>query len=152
MTRMRISNPTSLAVITAALISSLAPVAHAAGRATPVAEGTRSDAKEIAALLQTIPTTLQQDTTLADRLSRLSMDVRFFQVSRYSADEVKDSDGRLRRGDVLYRFTTTDPTPQAVKECALWSTFSLVRRANIWMPTTKTANYLLNGASHCKLP
>ena len=135
-----------------ALSASILPVTHAAGKAPPVIEGTRSDAKEIAAILASIATTVPQDKTLADRLLRLNIDVRTVTVSPFTAEDVKQRGGDLRRGDVNYQFSTSEPTPAALKECAIWSTFTFVRRQHLWLPTSKTANYLANGPQHCKAP
>ncbi len=125
---------------------------HAAGKAPAVVEGTRSDAKEIAAILESIPTTTPEDSTLAERLLRLNMDVKFAMVSRFSTDDVQQSGGTLRRGDVSYLFTTTEPNERVKAQCPIWTTFRVTRRGKLWLPATKSANYLMNGPGHCKVP
>lgn len=148
---MIITRPLARAAAAFAL-AAIAFAAFAAGKAPPVVEGTRTDAKEIAAILASIATTVPQDKTLADRLLRLNIDVRSVSVSRFTPDDVKESGGDLRRGDVNYRFTAADLPATDTKECAIWSTFTFVRRQHLWLPTSKTANYLANGAQHCKAP
>ncbi|RYF47977.1 MAG: hypothetical protein EOO27_36375 [Comamonadaceae bacterium] len=73
-------------------------------------------------------------------------------VGRFTEDDVKLSGGEQRRGDVDYRFSTTQPSERVTKECAIWSSFSFTRRGHLWLPTSKTANYLANGPLNCRAP
>ncbi len=136
----------------AAALAIALPAALAAGKAPPVVEGTRTDAKEIAAILASIPATAEPDKTLADRLLRLNLDVRSVNVGRFTADDVKQDPVNLRKGDVDYLFSMTQPGDRITKECAIVQTFTFTRRGHLWLPTNKTANYLANGPKHCKAP
>ncbi len=126
------------------VLAVLCGAAHAAGKAPAIIEGTRSDPKEIAAILESIPATTPEDSTLADRLLRLNLDVKFVMVSRFTAEDVQQSGGILRRGDVNYLFTTTEPNDRVKAQCPIWSTFAFTRRGHIWLPKTKSANFLAN--------
>ncbi|UYL85432.1 hypothetical protein gp30c [Acidovorax phage Alfacinha1] len=143
----------SLTVVRFTLFTvALCGAVHAADKQPAVIEGTRTAPKEIAAILSSIPATTPDDKTLADRLLRLNLDVQSVSVGRFTSDDIQQSGGVLRRGDVNYLFRTSEPSDRVKAECAVWNTFAFHRRGHLWLPKTKTANYLMNGPGHCKVP
>lgn len=127
--------------------------AFAADKAPAVVEGTRTSPNEIAAILAAIPVAKSlPDKHLGDRLLRLNIDVKMVNVGVFTADDVQSSRGLLRSGDVDYMFTTSTPSEHVLKDCSIGSSFTLTRRGHLWIPSSRTANFLLNGPPGCRLP
>ena len=88
--------------------------------------------------------------TLLERLDSLGLSVDGVMYGAMSADEVKMDPDRIKRGDVLYRFSTTKPSERAQEKCKFWNSFSLIKRNGRWLVQDRTGNYLMQ--NQCSLP
>ena len=88
--------------------------------------------------------------TLLERLDSLGVSVNRVSYGTVTADEVKMDPDRIKRGDVLYMFTTTKPSERAQEACKFLHTFSLVKRNGRWLVQDRTGNYLMQ--NQCSLP
>lgn len=88
--------------------------------------------------------------TLGERLPNLGLVVKLITYGQVEPDEVKQSGGLYKRGDVLYRFSTNEPNPAIRSICPISSVFSLVKRGSKWLPDDRTANFLVS--ARCVAP
>lgn len=87
---------------------------------------------------------------LLERFDNLGITAKHVMYGIVTADEVQINPDKIKRGDVLYRFSTSEPSEQAKKDCAFMSSFTLTKRGDRWLAGSKTANYLLQ--NQCSLP
>lgn len=88
--------------------------------------------------------------TLLERLDSLGITARHVMYGTVTADEVQIDPDRIKRGDVLYTISTTQPSESAKKDCAFLSSFTLTKRGDRWLIKDRTGNFLLQNA--CSRP
>lgn len=123
----------------------LAALIATAGVAT-AADRTIKDPGEIQKILRTVPfADKTMYPSLAERLPNLGLQVERVEVGALTADDVAQSHGLYRRGDVQYVFSTNEPNDVVKKICPIWSRFTLIRRGGKWLPDDRTSNFLVSG-------
>ncbi|GAB2721682.1 hypothetical protein GCM10027195_30670 [Comamonas sediminis] len=113
---------------------------------------TISDQASIDKLLASIPVNniAMPHKTLVERLDSLGVSVNGVSYGTVTADEVEIDPDHIKRGDVLYQFTTTTPSPRAQEKCKFQNNFTLVKRKGRWLVQDRTSNYLLQ--NQCQIP
>lgn len=116
--------------------------------------GIYTDEKTINQVLQSIPMIDKSMSyqTLADRLPNLRLKVISIDVGPYTAEEAKIDPEHIKRGDIDYQFTITEPNEVVRSICPLNTRFSLTKRGSKWLPQDRTSNFLLNGYNTCRPP
>lgn len=88
--------------------------------------------------------------TLLERLDSLGTTTRHVMYGTVTADEVQIDPDRIKRGDVLYTISMTQPSESAKKDCAFLSSFTLTKRGDRWLVKDRTGNFLLQ--NQCQRP
>lgn len=103
-------------------------------------------------LLATIPVNslAMPYKNLLERFDNLGITAKHVMYGTVTADEVQINPDKIKRGDVLYRFSTSEPSERAKKDCAFMSSFTLTKRGDRWLVESRTANYMLQ--NQCSIP
>ena len=106
-----------------------------------------TDKIKIEAVLKSVPIKIKDMPykNLAERLPNLGLSVRQVTLGKLEQDEIKISQGLYKNGDVLYTFFTNEPNGAVEAICPIWSSFSLIKRANVWLSQDLTSNFLIKG-------
>lgn len=88
---------------------------------------------------------------IGERLPNLHMKVKLIVYGVVTADEVCSSGGALKKGDMMYQFSTSDPNEAVTRHyCQISSRYVLIKRANKWLAQDRTGNFLMN--NRCEAP
>lgn len=85
---------------------------------------------------------------LKQGLKNSGLQVQRLEHGQYTYDDIKNSQGLVKQGDISYNFYTSEPSEKL--PCPLLRSFMVDKRGDKWIPRTKTANYLMTG--NCTLP
>ena len=112
-----------------------------------------TDKTKIEAVLKSIPINIKDMPykNLAERLPSLGLSVSEVTSGRLEPEDIKISQGLYKNGDVLYTFFINEPNNAVKAICPIWSSFSLIKRANIWLSEDRTSNFIVKGFE-CNAP
>ncbi len=134
--RQRLCAATAVAALCAA------NAAVAAGNAPPLEQGEAARARAVAHEVRVLPAPQRLD----ERLRKLGLALAFVNVVPYTDDDAQFSDGSIQKGDVGYRFVLADVPADGVADCPIVGVFEIRRRGDKWIPTSRTANFLLRNS------
>lgn len=81
---------------------------------------------------------------ISERLPKLGLTVSLVTIGKLAEDEYRNSNGLYKKGDVLYQFVTNDPNTVVTSICPIFNSFDVIKRGKLWIPTSRTANFLMN--------
>jgi len=107
---------------------------------------------EIKKVLSQIPYTDREMPykSVADRLPNLGLTAIRMSIGKLEREDYENTDGKYKKGDVLYSFTTNEPNKAVKAICPIWSSFEFIKRGKKWIPDSKTANFLMS--YKCEVP
>lgn len=119
------------------------------GAAAPAFADTKSltSPAAIEQLLRSVPTVEPSlpARTLAERLPDLGLKVEKVVYGPFQPAEIQISRGDLMKGDVSYEFRMNEVPAQVRARCPLLSTVWFIKRGSRWLPSDRSANYLVSG-------
>lgn len=88
---------------------------------------------------------------IGERFPKLGMKVERVVYGKVTMEEVCSSGGAIKKGDVMYQFSTSEPHEGITRQyCQISSRYVLLKRGKKWLAYDRTGNFLMN--NKCAAP